>query len=327
MAEAIPSPFPHMQAMAAAGAAAEAAKAKKEDEQRELIKQTCWCAGICVACFVGAILTFQLFEDRLSVRPRTLFDGREAGIVRKVPDLAAVPGKFFVEIGSSQERMESAVGGKHLESLGWGGVCALPLPTSLSQRTCKVIALPVAGKDGVKVRVPDCSGQTSGIKALTSKLFKVTCPHVSATTVSIAGFLKIADAPKVIDYVSLDNQDYLGTQITNLDIVRHFPHTERCVRAWSIHGASIESIKNVLEVGQGCKVHSTGGNIFARCPCTGQQYAEGANISHATTPTASAPKHAIMRSIQTPDTSKQNIQIHPSGGGQSRKGSVVVNPK
>jgi hypothetical protein len=268
----IQSPFPHMQARAAADAAAADAKAKEEDQAREHLKSCCWRAGAFIMCVAAVAFTYHVAVDRrASGRLRFIWElasagqSGDSGMVRRD---ASVPDKFFMEIGTSA--LESSVGGKHLENLGWNGVCAVPSQVELAGRTCKVVALPVGHKDGMQIHVPHCTAESNGIQRLMNKLFKVACPDVEATTVSIEKLLHIADAPKVIDYVALDKQEYFTANHSHFEVLQKFPFEERCVRAWSVNAFDanvMAKVSNLLEVSQGCKVHSAGVQLFARCPC------------------------------------------------------------
>lgn len=271
MPEVIQSPFPHMQARAAAGAAAEAAKAKEKDEAREYFKTCCWRAGVFIICVAAVTFTYQVAVDRRAPgRLRFIWEmaARSSGESTMVRRNTAAQDKFFMEIGTSD--LESSVGGKHLENLGWSGVCAVPFPTDLAGRTCKMVALPVGGTDGIQVDVPQCA-TAHGVQRLMNKLFQVECPDMQATTVSIEKLLDIADAPKVIDYVALDKQEYFTANHSQFEILQKFPFDARCVRAWSVNAYNADvmtKVSNLLEVSQGCKVHSRGTQIFARCPCS-----------------------------------------------------------
>jgi len=301
-----------MQARAAAGAAAEAAKAKEKDEVRELMKTFCWRAAILIICILAAALTCSVAVARREGRLHfiwALVGGEHEGAM--VRTMAAVPDKFFIEIGTSPKTLESSVGGKHLENLGWSGVCVIPFPVTLTGRACKTVALPIGAKDGMVVQVPDCARNTHGVQGVMNMIFRKACEEVPATTVSIGKLLGIADAPKVIDYISLDNQDYLNPEHSQLDIIKNFPFDEHCARAWAIHVYDLNIMSNItnqLEVSQGCSVHTTGSQIFARCPCAKFDSAE--------------PETPAMRTRPAP-ANVSEIAILPSGQGEHRQARDV----
>jgi hypothetical protein len=173
---------------------------------------------------------------------------------------------FFLEIGLSAERLEDSKRTKHLESKGWNGVCATPLPADIGGRTCRLVALPVAATSGQKITVSDCPQHPLSIQALVSRFTQAAnCRQKEISTVGIDELLIIADAPKVIDFASLE------TEGSEFDIIEGFPFEKHCVRAWTVnHGYEehlMSGIRQVLEVGQGCRIREGAGEFWARCPC------------------------------------------------------------
>lgn len=290
-----------MQARAAQDATA---KIAKKNEAWELFRTGCWRAGVLIVCTLAATLVYELAVAR---REGRLHFNWEAAVPAVPPSIvrhefvtpAPVKDKFFIDIGGSSEALESSMNGKHLEKKGWSGVCAMPLSGEIPGRTCKVVALPVGATDGDPIRVSDCSRNTKGLQGLINKFIKVGCDQVPATTVSIGKVLAIASAPKVVDYISLD------TQGNATGILKSFPFGEHCVRAWSIKGIedsrSMTDIHNLLEVGQGCRVHK-GDGIWARCPCDKRAPA----------------------AVSNKPASASAIEISASGGGKHRKSSSQV---
>lgn len=269
----ISSPFPHTKAMAAAAAAVQAAKAKKEDEAWELRKKAGLRAGMLALCLFGAAYTYQAFATRQAklhhIWGMAAEDYGDSSMVRRAT-AATNSKKFFLDIAASTTRLESSLGGSYLENLGWRSVCAVPSPVELAGRTCEVVARPISGKDGVSIQVPDCSGNAGGLKGVMNKMVKLACPYKNATTFGIDKLLEMVNAPKVIDYIAIDNQDYPNPGFHELDIIKRFPFSKRCVHAWFVQSSDAKtrtSISNLLEVAQGCKVHRSPDQIFARCPC------------------------------------------------------------
>lgn len=327
------SPFPHMQAAAErAQAVAQAAKVKDE-EARERLKTWCWRSAILVFCLISAAFAYKVFMGR---RPGRLQYGWErAGeysdsqMVRRA-NAAQNSDRFFLEISNSAKRVWSSVQGNYLEKLGWGGICAVPFEDEIDGRTCKVVALAVGDRDGLRVPVPDCSRNTRSIKGLMNTIFESTCPQVNATTVSFSNLLEIIGAPKVIDYISLDSQDYVDPDVqSQFSIVKSFPFSERCARTWQVQindAHTRASISSLLEVRQGCRIVSAGSALFARCPCV---KAEADKTVHKTKPSENSlnlnimsphkPQPEVTGLLNAPHLSHntrdnaEKLQIHPSG--------------
>jgi len=190
--------------------------------------------------------------------------------------------QFFLDIGSSAESLRSSLSSRrarHLEERGWTGICSVPLPGDVGNRTCKLLVLPVAGEDHQEVTVPDCSSASMlGVSELARGLMgqgAAACPEVTLPAVGIRTLLERVDAPRVIDFASVE------TGGSELSILTHFPFNQHCVRAWTIrHEFSSEvmqPIRHILEVSHGCRIREGDEEFWVRCPC-----ADGAQSGDST---------------------------------------------
>jgi hypothetical protein len=185
--------------------------------------------------------------------------------------------KIFLDIGTTAASLRTARRAQHLELKGWTGICAVPLPGDFGERTCRQFVLPLGGKDKESVTVPDCSessaaGVSESVRGLLGQSTDTsTCPKVTLPAVGIATFLKQISAPPVMDYVSVITEE-AETPIVK-SILSNFPFHEICVRAWVVsHNDEIGMeafVRNLLEVGHGCRVREGVGEYWARCNCKG----------------------------------------------------------
>lgn len=231
----------------------------------------CWRISSVILVILALTFTIcRIVAVQLQARP-SASAAAEAWLEQGQPrwNLTAIsepPEKFFLDFGSSAESLRMARRSRHLEKKGWSGICSVPLPGDLSDRTCKLLVLPVAGEDREEVTVPDCSGTSAlGVTELARELMgSSTCPQVKLPAVGIATLLEQVDAPRVIDFVSLE----MGS--TALSILNHFPWESHCVRAWTINNPGVidgASLRNLFEVSHGCRIREGGGEVWARCPC------------------------------------------------------------
>jgi len=214
---------------------------------------------------------------------------------------------FFFEIGTGRESLIRSARGsmrtRHLEKKGWTGVCAVAFPGDFSDRTCKVVALPVSGASGEKVLVSKCPKPlpwsfTKIISTFNAKTKK--CPKVEANTIGIGDLLAVGAAPPVIDYIALN------TDGSELDILKNFPFDDFCVRAWTIHHnyqpEAMPKIRHILEVAHGCRVREGAGEYWARCTCQTNTGTKSSGDIGATSGAASlvllADGHASARAEQ-----------------------------
>lgn len=166
---------------------------------------------------------------------------------------------FFLDIGSGNNGLEGFSNTYGLEEKGWQGVCADPFP-DLS-RNCTAVSLPVTPVTGQPVTLNDCREHNSPLQVVLMTTTE-SCPTVDRAGISIVDVLKIANAPRVIDYISL------ATEGTELDVLRRFPFEDFCVRAWTVshHGKdnAKDGIRRLLEA-HGCRLKDAGSIYWGRC--------------------------------------------------------------
>ena len=122
--------------------------------------------------------------------------------------LSVMPGKrdgYYVDVGSSDGVVSSNT--KLLDDMGWKGICIDPFPTNMGSRTCQVVRQPVSSVGGKKVsfRAAAWMGgitDTMGVGAQTPKVLQA--PLVELTTTTLDEVLEKAQAPKHIDFMSID---------------------------------------------------------------------------------------------------------------------------
>lgn len=331
------SPFPHMQAKKAEHEAA-AAKGNKNGDWSPFSKITVVISVTLVFC-LQAIFVYKvavayqqgkLQNIDINRLPQQISDAMfahtaDAGVSseniirRQLP----VTERFFMEIGWASEDLMNSPIAKHVEEEGWSGVCVVPFANDLSGRTCKVVAMPVGAKNGEKVFAEDCSRSQTGLAGIMNRLMgEEGCRSAQATTVSVSMVLQITNAPKIIDYMSLN------THGNELQILRTFPFDTHCVSAWSIDDSNqdnIAAIKHFLEVSQGCRIHAQQAGVWARCPCdkTGRHHHNK----------ASSTVHSLAQAKAARITEKQDaVKILPTGTIEhdhhmKRNGHSVISPK
>merc|ERR1719329_902868 len=241
-----------------------------------------WCIFSMVTLAVTGSLTFFFAATRYggvdAPKPHLQFSGesadrlleQNAGIfkARTSDELLALPLRkqegFFMDIGTSSSQVRDSTRARHLERKGFSGICAVPFPGVFTNRTCKVVGLPVSGTNGEKVRVNDCTGTPPDLESLNPFAVQKECVEVEADTIGIVELLSLAAAPPVIDYMALD------TRGTEQAILENFPVSDFCARSWTVKHNYLESMKrirHILEVTMGCRVREGAGEYWARCPC------------------------------------------------------------
>jgi FkbM family methyltransferase len=120
--------------------------------------------------------------------------------------LSVMPNKrdgFYVDVGSADGELISNT--RRLDELGWKGVCIDPFPTNMERRTCQVFREPVFSESGkiVKFRT---AGLLGGIDSLLNTHRDETSGSrvVELVTATLDEILSKANAPKHIDYMSID---------------------------------------------------------------------------------------------------------------------------
>lgn len=227
----------------------------------------CTAVGVVALCLMGFAIYSKVIAMRRDRAVQEMLEQRK--LVRRVQtnrtataaSVAKTGPGFFLDIGYSADGLVASQVTKHLESKGWRGVCAAPFAYDLSGsgRTCEFVGQHVSAKTGQRDSVLQCI-QT---------LWATNCDDVEVESVGIEDFLVNTRAPKVIDYASL------RTQGSELDILKNFPFSKHCVRAWSINhdyeANKMMEIQHLLEVAQGCRVRDGGPEFWARCPCDRRQ--------------------------------------------------------
>jgi len=207
-------------------------------------------------------LSPELSSERLTGPYAGIFNSRNSEELLALP-LRKQEG-FFIDIGTSSGQVRDSTRARHLERKGFTGVCAVPFPGIFTNRTCKVVGLPVSGTTGEKVRVNDCTGSPPNLESLNPFANQTDCVQVQADTMGIADLLSLAAAPPVIDYMALD------THGTEQAILENFPVNDFCARSWTVKHNYLESMKrirHILEITMGCRVREGAGEYWARCPC------------------------------------------------------------
>lgn len=240
-----------------------------------------WCIFSTILLVVTGAFTFVFAATRLGAIDGSNRDNRGVDLaaeVRPPPPVAAIvrqeqvvqsaaPG-FFFDIGASANQVRASYRTRHLEKKGFAGICAVPFPGNFAERSCRVVALPVSGASGEKVKVQDCSNSPpESLQHLIAPFAPQfsNCPLVEANTMGIVDLLALGKAPRVIDFIQLD------TNGTELAILNNFPVDSFCVRAWTVkhnyNNDDLAKIRHILEIGMGCHVREGAGEYWARCPC------------------------------------------------------------
>lgn len=170
---------------------------------------------------------------------------------------------FFLDIGSGNSGYNGFSNTKKLEESGWRGVCADPFPDN--ERLCTALSMPVTATTGQPVKLPDCRGQAQPLAVVSMSTATANCPTVDRAGVGIVDALKLSQAPRVIDYVSLDAQGF------ELDILKRFPFQDHCVRSWTVnHGNKPDVAAPIQELltTHGCHLKDAGPMYWARCSCS-----------------------------------------------------------
>lgn len=134
---------------------------------------------------------------------------------------------FFVDIGAADGEWLSNT--LYLEKeLGWTGICVEAdkgrYDKLAERRSCACINKAVGKEDGIAEFA--LSGDILGVKD--NLQFPVTGSAGWDTTITLATLLREHDAPKVIDYISLD------TEGNDYDVLMGFPFNEYEVLLWTI---------------------------------------------------------------------------------------------
>lgn len=163
-------------------------------------------------------------------------------------------GGFFVEFGATDGVMLSNTFLLE-QTFGWKGICSEPNPAFFDKlvknRSCQCFSDCIAGQTGNQVTFI-CAEEYGGISdymesdahAEKRKSYSQDGKTISLTTISLHDFLKQANAPKNIDYISID------TEGSELEIISNFPFEEWNVSMFSIEHNFTESREDILAIMQ-----------------------------------------------------------------------------
>mmetsp|Transcript_55729 Transcript_55729/g.161438 ORF Transcript_55729/g.161438 Transcript_55729/m.161438 type:complete len:401 (+) Transcript_55729:59-1261(+) len=171
--------------------------------------------------------------------------------------LGGAPG-FFLDIGAFGPHGFSNT--RNLELKGWRGLCADPIPReTYRHRSCGFVPRPIANASGW-LRLPDGCAEPD----LVDGGFLDVCTRAQATTLSVRELLYIADAPSVLDYVSI------SVRGVGMSILEGFPWDAHCARLWTVEvdrGRPARELQ--LLRAKGCTSALKGAELFAECGCSG----------------------------------------------------------
>lgn len=264
---------------------------------KELIVPVCMRFGILLVMMCCGAITIHFMM--LWKQGKLNKDNGLDGTIMNATSSSKSSKRFFLDIGPIQESQSlltsMATYTKQLEAKGWHGVCADPFPHKEhnNRRSCSLLTFPVGAATGEKVRLVDwraCEGRNFVSKALFS------CPEAERTVVSISDVLRMSKAPRIIDFIHLDNVVTAGNQV---EVLQSFPFDNFCARSWAVKdqttAVSMLAIRETFKARR-CRVKETEvqGTVMysARCPCA--KVASLADSSH--NQTALEAPHAMKQS-------------------------------
>lgn len=137
--------------------------------------------------------------------------------------LSVAPGKrdgFYVDVGSGDgERISNT---NLLDQLGWKGICIDPFPRNMQRRTCQVFQQAVFSEGGKKVSfraAGDLGGITQNLTRFKDRTS--TAPIVELRTATLDEILDKAQAPRHIDYMSIDVEGAEFEALRGLSLDKH----------------------------------------------------------------------------------------------------------
>jgi len=136
---------------------------------------------------------------------------------------------FFLDVGSGDGTYLSNT--KALERRGWTGICIDPFPRHMEDRTCRMVKEIVFSEVGKRMTF-QAAGELGGVVD-TLGMWKdaedvKNAQTVEFTTTTLAKILEEADAPRFINFVSLDIEG------AELDALKAFPFGTYTVGSWAI---------------------------------------------------------------------------------------------
>jgi FkbM family methyltransferase len=128
---------------------------------------------------------------------------------------------YFVDVGSADGKLDSNT--YALERKGWKGICIDPFPTNMERRTCQMFKEVVYSERGKTVTF-HTAGQLGGVadSIKSTKNLVESSPTVEFATVTLDDILERAQAPRNIQFMSLDIEgaELLALQGLSLDKYR-----------------------------------------------------------------------------------------------------------
>lgn len=204
--------------------------------------------SICIGSLLFAVVRSACFR-RLSAPTRYSMSGADIWVLSEFPEK---PG-YFIDIGAfGSSRWPGNSNSRLLEERGWHGVCVDPVPTGFEDRECGTVPQPIAAKTGDIVSLLGCSDGR--------------CSESETSALGISYLLYLIEAPQVIDYMSI------SARKAALPILKNFPWSNHCVRAWTIEHENQDEVTTGIKVilaGQGCRLAQNTFDIFALCDCAG----------------------------------------------------------
>jgi hypothetical protein len=166
---------------------------------------------------------------------------------------------YFVDIGATGAKLHES-NTRLLEAHGWTGLCADPVPRDFEKRVCGVVPRPIGARTGDRVNVSDCgaAGRNFGHE-------NMSCTEAQVTTLGIDTLLTMAEAPQVIDYISISARG------SGLPVLKGFPWQQFCARAWTVelsHQAGEKAELRKLFAEHNCRIAEGLMDFWAECPCS-----------------------------------------------------------
>ena len=160
------------------------------------------------------------FSEVLRLRNYRSNLGQDRWIVNEVFQHAR--NGFFLDVGSADGLHGSNT--RVLEELGWTGICIDPFPTNMEGRTCEMFETVVSSEAGQRVNFT-AAGVVGGITEHLGlhkghELVK-RAQTVELVTTTLNDLLEQANAPRNIDYLSLDVEGAELEVLKGLDLSKY----------------------------------------------------------------------------------------------------------
>lgn len=193
--------------------------------------------------------------------------GQDQWVLEQFANTSSQSARYFFDIGARDGALASNT--LMLEENGWTGVCIEPFPSNFSTRKCSVVQKCVSAVEGSTQDFRHCTEENwlGGLDSTmgTHKKEVSSCPLVKVITTTIRSVLQRQNAPKVIDYVSLDIE---GAEMLVLET---FPFEDYCAQTWTIEHNNEEPKRTDMRkllAKRGCSVaKSVDVDDFFTCKC------------------------------------------------------------